>query len=120
MFRLACILAALAGTTAVQAQTAPIRTGTYDLEIAFGGGVLKGALTLSKTADSLAAQLQVGDHESPVHARRPNGNRLVLESNSGVQVRYQLDFNGDDLSGSFTYEGETGSVTGKRRRSAGD
>ena len=120
MFRLACILAALLGATSVEAQISSIRTGTYDLEIAFGGGVLKGALTLRKVADSLAAQLQVGDHESPVHARRPQGTRLVLESNSGVQVRYQLDFKGDDLSGSFTYEGETGSVTGTRRRSAGD
>ena len=120
MFRLACILAVLAAATTVQAQTSPIRTGTYDLEIAFGGGVMAGTLVLTRAGDSLGARLNIGDHDSPVHPTRPQGPRLVLEGNPGVQVRYQLDFKGDEVSGSFVYEGQSGTVTGKRRRGTGD
>ena len=120
MFRVACILALLAGTTTARAQTSSIRPGTYDLEVAFGGGIINGTLVLTRSGDSLAARLQVGEHESPVHPTRPQGTRLVLEGNPGVQIRYQLDFKGDEVTGSFTYEGEGGTVTGKRRRGTGD
>lgn len=116
MIRVACILALLSGATVAQAQTSTIRTGTYDLEVAFGGGVTAGTLVLTTEGDSLGARLHVGEHDSPVHPTRPQGTRLILEGNPGVKVRYQLDFKGDEVSGSFTYEGEAGTVTGKRRR----
>ena len=118
MLRVACtLIAALAVATVGQAQTSSIRTGTYDLEIAFGGGVINSVLVLTPAGDSLAARLQVGDHDSPVRATRPQGSRLILEGSQGVQVRYQLEFKGDEVTGSFTYEGDVGTLTGKRRRS---
>ena len=120
MFRVACTLvAALSCATVSQAQTSFIRAGTYDLEIAFGGGVMSGLLVITREGDSLGTRLQVGDHDSPVRPARLQGTRLVLEGNQGVQVRYQLDFKGDEVSGSFAYEGQAGTVTGKRRRGTG-
>lgn len=121
MFRVACtLIAALAWASVGQAQTSSIRTGSYDLEIAFGGGVIKSVLVLTLEGDSLAARLQVGDHDSPVRPARPQGSRLILEGNQGIQVRYQLDFKGDEVTGTFTYEGDAGTLTGKRRRATGE
>ena len=84
--------------------------------MAFGDGVTPGTLVITTEGDSLGARLHVGEHDSPVHPTRPQGSRLILEGNPGVKIRYQLDFKGDEVSGSFTYEGEVGTVTGKRRR----
>jgi hypothetical protein len=33
-----------------------------------------------------------------------------------MDVSYALEFTGDDIKGTFRYDGEDGSVTGKRRR----
>lgn len=132
MHRAACsLLVALALAPAVHAQggapPAPTRapsailTGTWALEITFGGGVLEGSLQLSTVGDSLVARLMVGDHQSPVRAGAREGNRLVLESASpGVDVRYVLEFRGEELTGTFRYGGDTGSVTGRRNRPSGN
>jgi hypothetical protein len=127
MLRVACTLvAALSWATLASAQgPAPssaagvIQPGTYDLEITFGGGVLGGRLDISTVGDSLAAKLQVGEHDSPVRAANRQGARLVLEGTGSVQVRYQLEFKEETVSGSFNYEGQAGTVTGRLRKAAG-
>ena len=122
MRRFLSILAMLLGcATAARAQAAgtTIRPGTYDLEITFGGGTLEGTLVLTQTGDSLGAKLMVGGHDSPVHLARRNGASIVLESDPGISIRYQLEFQGDAVKGTFLYDGEPGSVTGKRRGAAG-
>ena len=108
-----------AATPALVRTSTAIRPGTYDLEVAFGGGVLDGTLVITSAGDTLRARLAVGGHDSPVHPVRTQGAELILESGPGLQVRYQLQFKGDSLSGSFTYDGEAGTVAGRRRRPAG-
>jgi hypothetical protein len=117
------ILAGMAGIAGAQAAsttpTAPstIQTGTYDLEIVFGGGVLEGTLVLTAAGDSLVATLHVSEHQSPVRAGTRQGNKLTLVSTStAMDVGYTLEFTGDEVKGTFRYDGEPGSVTGKRRR----
>lgn len=107
----------LAGNAQAQSTpTAPIRPGTWDLEIVFGGGTLEGRLELTATGDSLAAKLFVGDHQSPVKAGPREGNKLALVSTApGMDVGYKLEFDADDVTGSFTYDGQAGTVKGKRR-----
>ena len=98
------------------APVAAIRAGTYDLEIAFGGGVLEGRLEITVQGDSIGAELFVGEHASPVKPTARDGDELTLESPKGeIAVRYRLRFDGDLVSGSFTYDGSDGTVTGKRR-----
>jgi len=131
MLRAACtLLVALALAPSVHAQGGPppaaapgasrIPAGTWALEITFGGGVLEGSLQVSPVGDSLVVKLLVGDHQSPVRPGAREGNRLVLESASpGVDVRYVLEFRGDEVTGTFSYGGESGRVSGRRRPPAG-
>lgn len=104
------------------APPASIPSGTYNLEITFGGGVMEGTLVVKTIGDSLAVQLNVGDHVSPVRAGERRSNRLVLESTSAaVPVRYELTFQKDSsVTGSFTYNGDSGSLTGRRRSGTGN
>ena len=121
MRRLLSILALLlgcGGAAHAQAGTT-IRPGTYDLEITFGGGTLEGTLVLTQVGDSLGTKLMVGGHDSPVHLARRNGATIVLEGDPGISIRYQLEFRGDEVKGTFVYDGAPGSVAGKRRGSAG-
>lgn len=104
--------------TSVAAQERAIRAGTYTLAITYGGGQLDATLAIAYRGDTLSAVLKLGDHDSPVRAAKPNGNRLVLEPTSpAMDVRYELDFDGDDVTGRFVYQGEAGTLTGKRKRS---
>lgn len=91
-----------------------IKTGTYNLQILYGGGTLDGTLVLTQNGDSLKAKLKLGDHDSPVRAGERKGNKLALESDTpGMAVHYDLEFKGDQVTGSFTFNGEPGTVTGK-------
>jgi hypothetical protein len=120
MLRLAStLLAVLCFATVGQAQSPAIRAGTYDLKVTFGGGVIDGTLVLTTVGDSLDAKLKVGEHDSPVRAGARRGSQLTLEPAGSMQIRYQLDFKGDEVTGTFTYDGEPGTLTGKRRRPAG-
>ena len=102
-----------------RATTTPgtIRPGTYDLDIAFGGGSLEGTLVLTASGDSLAATMHVGDHEVPIRGLTRDGSHLQIRGGvEGMAVVYDLDFTPDGLSGKFTYNGDPGLVTGKRRK----
>ena len=124
MLRTAFVLASfLCATPAIHAQASPaashgapaIRPGTYDLAITFGGGVIPGSLKIGYVKDSLTAGVIVGEHESPVKPGAQKGNTLVLEPASpGVKIRYELAFRGDSVTGTFEYEGQAGSVAGRR------
>ena len=104
------------GTPAHGTQSATIRPGTYDLEIVYGGGTLTGTLVLTPVSDSLAAKLNVGDHESPVKRIVRDGSQLTLSGPDGLRLLYVLRFAGDSVSGTFNYSDADGTVTGKRRR----
>ena len=104
------------GPGAIAPAAAAIRAGTYDLEIAFGGGVLEGRLVIAVEGDGIGAELFVGEHVSPVKPTSRDGDTLTLESPKGeIAIRYRLRFDGDLVSGSFTYDGNEGNVTGRRR-----
>jgi hypothetical protein len=91
--------------------------GTYDLELAFGGGTLIGTLSLTASGDSLSAKLHVGDHDVPVRSLSRKGSQLVMNvGGEGMTIVYTLTFTDDGLSGGFTYNGDPGLVTGKRRK----
>jgi hypothetical protein len=117
------VAALLIGTTDLYAQssTAPqaiqqIKAGTYDLEVVYGGGTLEARLDLTASGDSLIATLFVGDHQSPVRAGERKDNTLKLVSTTtALDVGYVLEFNGDSVKGTFTYDNSPGTVTGKRR-----
>jgi hypothetical protein len=99
------------------ARTSAIHPGTYDLEIAFGGGVIKGTLDLTAAGDSLTAKLHVGDHEPPVRSLTRNGSHVVLTvGGEGTKIVYDLTFAADAVNGTLTYNGDPGFVTGKRRK----
>lgn len=98
-------------------QDRPIRAGVWDLAIVFGGGDLEATLDISYRGDTITAALKLGDHDSPVRAGKQTGSKLTLEPTSpSMDVRYELEFSADEVKGSFTYQGETGQLTGKRRR----
>jgi hypothetical protein len=111
------------GSTSASASKAPttatsaIRPGTYDLEVAFGGGVMQGTLELTTSGDSLTAKLHVGEHEPPVRSITRKGTHLLVDAGAeGMQLAYDFQFDGDAVSGSFTLNGDAGLVTGKRRK----
>jgi hypothetical protein len=121
MSRVAALLLALTffapDAVGAQAQNRPIRAGTYDLAITFGGGKLEATLDIGYTGDSITAVLKLGDHGSPVRAGKRTNNKLTLEPVSPeMNLRYELEFNADDVKGSFVYDGQNGELTGKRRR----
>ena len=119
--RIALLLAVLAVPRALPAQSAggAIPAGTYDLDITFGGGTMEGVLHIT-TQDSLQASLDVGDHHSPVRVGARRGNHLALESTvPGMDVHYDLEFQGQNVTGTFRYNGNTGTIAG-RRRAAGN
>jgi len=96
-----------------------IKAGVYDLEIAFGGGTMPGALTITQVnADSLTASLQVGDHAPPpVRKLVRRGSALHLEAGGdGVTVIYDLEFTSDGVAGKFTFNGDPGLVSGKLKK----
>ncbi|MEO8029664.1 MAG: hypothetical protein ABJC74_00950 [Gemmatimonadota bacterium] len=96
----------------------PIRSGTYDLEITFGGGVMNGTLEIAVPGDSTLVTLRVGDHVSPVGPTLRKGNRLVLDNTApGDAIHYDLLFRADSVTGPFTFGGNLGSVAGRRRAS---
>jgi hypothetical protein len=96
-----------------------IKAGTYDLQIVAGGGTLDGTLVLTAKGDSITAALHVGDHEPPIRNLTRKGTRLfVAAGGEGMQASYDLNFDGDALSGTFTFNGNPGIVTGKLRTGA--
>ena len=121
MFRIATLLVPLllgASTArAISAQSPTIRPGTYDLEVAFGGGVIQGTLQLTAIGDSLAVKLHVGEHEPPARKITRKGAQLVVDAGAeGTHLIYDFQFDGDAVSGSFNLNGDAGLVTGKRRK----
>jgi hypothetical protein len=120
MFRavLLTVLALAAPTPSfAQAADRPIRASTWDLAITFGGGTIEATLELSYTGDTVTAVLNLGEHHSPVRAGKRTGNKLSLEPTSpAMDVRYELEFNADEVKGTFRYDGQDGELTGKRRR----
>jgi hypothetical protein len=121
----ACASAASAQTAApsapsshalkTQTQLAPI--GTYDLEVAFGGGTMTGVLTIAHVQDSVSASLHVGEHEPAVKSFTAKGGRYSLVADPGdVEVVYDLGFSADTVSGTFTRGDQFGSVRGTRRK----
>jgi len=96
-----------------------IKTGEYDLEIAFGGGTMPGLLTIKQVnRDSLTATLRVGDHDPPpVRKIVRNGSALHLEAGGdGLNVIYDLQFTADAVNGKFTFNGDPGLVSGKLKK----
>jgi hypothetical protein len=121
MSRVAALLLALTflapDAAEAQAQNRPIRAGTYDLAITFGGGKLEATLDIGYKGDSITAVLKLGDHGSPVRAGKQTNTKLTLEPVSPeLNIRYELEFTADDVKGSFVYDGQNGELTGKRRR----
>jgi hypothetical protein len=99
------------------AQDRPIRAGIYDLSITFGGGNLAATLEIGYKGDSITTVLKLSDHDSPIKPGKRTGNRLTLEPTSPtMNLKYELEFNADDVKGTFVYDGQDGELKGKRRR----
>ena len=105
-------------STAGAKQAGTIQAGTYDIELAIGGGTLPGTLELKPAGDSLTAVIKVGDHNPPPVTRiTRNGPQLTIAAGAeGMNVEYRLTFSGDVLTGTFTFNGDPGLVSGKRRK----
>jgi len=73
MLRLASLLLVLSlavpSTAAAQATDRPIRAGTYDLAITFGGGTLEATLVIGYKGDTISAVLNLGDRRTGDRAR---------------------------------------------------
>ena len=98
--------------------TAAIQPGMYDIELAIGGGTLNGTLELKQVGDSLAPTIRVGDHNPPpITSVTRNGSALdITAGDAGTNVAYKLKFSGETLTGTFTFNGDPGLVSGKRRK----
>lgn len=110
--------AALLVLTAVSAAPSapPIRAGTYDIVVTYGGGELQGTLKLTYVADTIAVVLQVGEHSPAIKSVTRDGSRLTLTGGAeGMAMVYKLAFDGDSVSGTFVFSDADGTVTGKRR-----
>lgn len=109
---------ATATSSKAVAATGTIKPGTYDIELAIGGGVLTGTMEITAVGDSLGAKIAVGDHAPPpVRKIKRSGSKLTIEAGDvGVSVNYDLAFDGDAVGGKFTFNGDPGLVTGKRRK----
>jgi hypothetical protein len=121
MIRATLLALSIASASAAQpgqsAQSSPIQAGTYDLRITYGGGLLDATLEIGFKGDSITAVLKLGDHQSPVKPGKRTGNKLALEPVSpSMDVRYDLEFTGERVKGTFRYDGQEGVVTGLRRR----
>jgi hypothetical protein len=105
-------------TSSKAATSGAIKPGTYDLELAFGGGIMTGSLEITTVGDSVGAKLAVGDHAPPpIRKIKRSGSNLTIEAgDAGVTVVYDLAFDGDGVGGKFTFNGDPGLVTGKRRK----
>lgn len=101
------------------AQDRTIRPGTYDLAVTYGGGQMAATLDIQYRRDSLVAVLKLGDHESPVRAGKREGTTLELEPlSAAMDVRYRLEFNADAVKGTFVFQGQSGELSGTRRKTA--
>ena len=109
---------ATATSSKAAAAAGTIKPGTYDIELAIGGGVLAGTLEITTVGDSVGAKIAVGDHAPPpVRKLKRSGSNLTIEAGDvGVSVNYDLTFDGDAVGGKFTFNGDPGLVTGKRRK----
>jgi hypothetical protein len=118
VFRKAAIFAfALAVAAPAAAQPRAIQAGTYDLSLAYGGGIVPATMEIGYKGDSLTVSIKLGDHASPVKPGARTGSKLILESTTPENdVRYELDFKGDDVTGKFRFQGEMSTLTGKRRK----
>lgn len=120
MFRAILLTLALATpATPMVAQSASrdIQPGSYELQLTYGGGLLDATLEIAYRGDTLTATLRLGAHDSPVKAGKRTGTHLVLEPTSpAMDVRYELDFKGDAVTGKFVFQGEAGTLNGKRKR----
>ena len=80
MFRVSALFLALTlalpGTVSAQGPDRPIRAGTYDLAITFGGGQLEATLEIGYKGDTVTADFKLGDHGSPGRA----GSRSPLSA----------------------------------------
>ena len=100
------------------AASGTIQAGTYDIDLAFGGGVMKGTLEIKTIGDSIAAKIAVGDHNPPpIRKITRNGSPLsITAGDAGTNIVYDIAFDGDAVNGKFTFNGDPGLVTGKRRK----
>jgi hypothetical protein len=105
------------GRTPATVQPGSILPGTYNLEIAFGGGTIDGTLVIAMIGDSTDAKLSLGDHSPPISSITRKGSTLLLSGKGdGVDVVYELQFTGETMTGKFVFNGDAGSLTGKRRK----
>ena len=112
-----CAQVAAPPTGPARPASGSIQPGTYDLEITYGGGVMTGTLVVTTVGDSTDAKLLVGDHGPPIKSVSRQGSQLTLAgAGDGFDVRYDLQFAGDVLTGKFTFNGEPGTLTGRRRK----
>lgn len=101
----------------VSQQSTTIQAGTYDLEIAMGGGTREAKLVLAAIGDSLDVKITVGDHSPAIRSVVRKGSQLTINGGSaGAVITYELQFTGTSVAGTVTYNDERGNVTGTRRK----
>jgi hypothetical protein len=107
-----------AAPAAASKSTTAIQPGMYDIELAIGGGTLNGTLELKQVGDSLAPTIRVGDHSPPpIKSVTRKGAALdITAGDAGTNVAYKLTFSGETVTGTFTFNGDPGLVSGKRRK----
>jgi len=105
------------GNEKASQQSSSIQAGTYDLEIAMGGGTREATLVLAAVGDSLDVKITVGDHSPTIRSVVRKGSQLTINGGTaGAVITYELQFTSASVAGTVTYNDERGSVTGARRK----
>jgi hypothetical protein len=99
---------AAARTTALE----PV--GTYDFSTSANGSPVNGTIVVTRGTSGLKGTLTSdASGDVPISSVTVEGQRMTLLGQDDMSVI--LVFNGTDFTGSWSYSGMTGELTGKRR-----
>jgi hypothetical protein len=120
MFFAAALCACASTPPAATSEPAAARTtalepvGTYDFSTSADGSPVNGTIVVTRGTDGLRGTLASdASGDIAISSVTVEGQRMTLMGQDGLSV--VLEFNGADFTGSWSYSGMTGEMTGKRR-----
>jgi hypothetical protein len=114
-----------AGMTPPAAATAPASgafdpVGTYDFSVDIQGQRIGGTMAITKAQDgTLGGEMYSDQGALTFNSVTVEGRTMTASGalpNGGPSVVFVMEFAGDDFAGTFSVEGASGTIAGKRRK----